>query len=200
MAVTEALNLKSRIAISRYLDEYAPAHTLVSRENRYIETGTFSFHTHVDAVELTIPAELAYKSSDAITGTAGYRWNRLLSGPAYFWERTPEHRFNGRLSWRPVKSFDIWTKVDIRSSTNWKSVRSLDGETLRTSYGMTEVTYRSALKGRMRWDAGFNKRIWDERVAFRLQVLNLLNETYRKHPLGPKQAFTVFLGMSINLD
>lgn len=200
ISLSEALNVKSTVGLSRYLDEYAPAHTLVSRENRYVETGSFNLRTNLDAVELTVPAELSFRPSGAITGTAGYTWNRRLSGAAYLWERTPEHRLHGRLNWNPVNSFNIWTTINIRSSTNWSSVRLLDGETLRTSYGMTDVTYRSTLNDRVRLDAGFSKKIWDERVAFRLQVKNLLNDLYREHPLGSIQSFTIFLGMSIQFD
>ncbi len=200
MALTEALDIKSGVGISRYLDEYAPAHRLVSREDRYVETGTFSFHTNLNAVELTIPAELSYKPSGAFTGTVGYTWNRLLSGSSFLWDRSPGQRFHGRLNWNPVNSFNIWTTINFRSITNWNSVGLLDGETLKTSYGMTDVTYRSTLPGRVRWDAGFSKKIWDDRVAFRLQVNNLLNDVYREHPLGPKHSFTIFLGMSIHFD
>jgi bisphosphoglycerate-dependent phosphoglycerate mutase len=112
----------------------------------------------------------------------------------------PEHRFHGRLNWNPVNSFGIWTTINIRSLTNWSSVSLLDGEALKTNYGKTDVTYRSTLPGIVRWDAGFHKMIWDERIAFRLQVQNLLNNNYRAHPLGPERSFTVFLGMSIKLD
>lgn len=196
----DRISLKSKIGLSRYLDEYGLFYTLVTRDQRYIETGSFSLETNLDATELMIPLELVFKTTGTIDGSVKYTWTRLLAGTEDLLQRTPEHRFHTRLNWKPVNSFNLWTKIHIRSGTEWSSVRTLDGQTLETNYSTTDVTYRSKLPSTIRWDAGFNKKVWNERVAFKLQVLNLLNEKYREHPLGPRYSFTIFLGMEVGFS
>lgn len=196
--VTEDLTFNTGISLNKNSDEYLSQYNLDQLEGD-IYTGSYNFIPDLDATFLAIPLWINLEYSRRLRQTFRYTWRNQISGSTNFSAMAPNHRFNTYLRWNPVDSFGIWSRFHFQSASTWKSADLLDQKEVRINSEQT-VTYSSAFTPRFKWDAGIRKGLWDEKIVFKLDALNIFDRKFRNHPVAPRHAFTLFLRIGFTVD
>lgn len=195
--ISEQFNFDIYMVWSRNIDEYIMNYKLEPNGSR-IESGEFDFINNLEASFLSIPLKISSEILPSLHQSLTYTWTHQLSGNNTLFDMMPNHKFSSNLKWKPVDSFLIWTRFQAQSATNWALAEPIDGLEVRANFNQSEF-YSSRTAALFQWDLGIKKYFWNHRVAFSLDMKNINNQNYRNHPVGPRNAFTAFLGMHIDM-
>lgn len=195
--IFEGIQLQVDPSLNQNKNEYLLDYSLMPKGQR-IETAQYQFLDDLDASFFKLPVKLEINTHPKIWQTLSYTWIEQLSGKARFFKMQPRHRLSTHVNWMPVSSFKIWTRLQMQSETSWPYAQGIDGHSVQINPLQT-ITYESVTPSRALLDIGIKKFFWEQRVAFSLDLKNITDRHYRNHPVSPEHAFSVFLGMHMDL-
>ncbi|MEX0721936.1 MAG: hypothetical protein WD059_14770 [Balneolaceae bacterium] len=196
-SLSEHFDFDLSLVLSRNIDEYGMDYKIIPNGRR-IESGEFNFINDLDASFFRMPINLRIDILPSIRQTFSYTQTHQLSGNEALFDMIPTHRLSTNLKWKPVDSFLLWTRFQAQSALKWALAEPIDGMEVRVNPLQTE-TYSSTTAPRFQWDMGIKKYFWERRVAFSLDMQNIGDQKFRNHPVSPRHAFTLFLGMHVDL-
>lgn len=195
-AFSHFLHITFSAVFSRNADELIFDYRLTPKGQK-LETGSFNF-IHSNASFLSLPMHVALHYSPKLHQTFRYTLTRQLAGNASLFEMHPRHKFLSNISWQPAASFKIWATMVAKSSSKWAAAEELHQVEVWINTLQTEV-YDAQQPAMFRFDFGMRKHFWNQRVALSLNLQNMNNVKYRNHPISPRHAFSVFMGMKLEL-
>lgn len=194
--LSEQLQVTFSALFSRNMDELIFDYRLTPLAHR-LKTGSFDFKQS-SASFLSFPVQVSIQYSPKLHQTIHYTFTRQLAGKVSLFEMHPRNKLLSNISWKPASSFKLWASIMAKSSTKWASAEALHQVEVRINSLQTEA-YDFRTPAMFRLDVGMRKHFWNHRLALSLNLQNVNNVEYRNHPISPRHAFTVFMGMKLEL-
>lgn len=193
----ENLLLSVSAVFSKHVNEYFADIDLNLNEKGEIFPESFNFINNYSADFFRIPIRINLNHNKTFQEFR-FTWSRQVSGNRKFFSMLPKHKFIYSINWKPESSLKIWARLQIQSRTSWANLESLDGKEIRLQRFGTVSTYSydTNFNTRALLDLGFKKYLWEEKLAFSIDLRNITDQFYRKNPLSREHRFTFFLKTS----
>lgn len=196
----DKLSLSVAGVLSKHEDEYIPYVEVMLDRNTTVRKD-FNFINDFDATFFRLPLKFNYNINNKIYQQLNYTYSKQLYGREEVFSMLPTHRVSYFLNWKPVQSLKLWTRIQAQSSSSWSYLSSLDEVEVTGGRlgGTFSDTYDTDSASRLLIDIGMKKYIWDQKLAFSIDLRNVLDQHFRYAPLSSENRFTLFLKAHLNL-
>ncbi len=193
----EKFDFELSVIWSKNQNEYAWRYRFVPNGNS-IRAGDYEFISDLKASFFEIPFSLDYQITPRLKTAFSYTFTEKISGSDIFFSMIPVHESMLNINYKPTVSFKLWSRMRFQSKTDWNMLAPINGKVVTVRNKHDEI-YSSTLNKKLIWDAGIRKGFWDQKLTISLTMKNLLNQSYRNHPISHRNTLTLFLGAHLDL-